>query len=310
MAGPLHITIVHHVFQGNWRDANTVPEVLRDLDERFGLKRIVFVGDRGMVTSRNLDDLRTRGHGDIVGRNRRRSGEVYDYIQLRDRTIDRMPCGHHCQRKEQSAQDAGPGGLSNEDGVRVFVVHSEERPGFESAQRKKYMERVRIKLAALEKRVAEGRLKSAEKIGAAAAAILVRNHGHRYFDWRLENGVFRFFDIRSTHPRAGVRGQIHHPNGGEKPVAARSRADLQGALGGPGVVKSPGAADSRFSKCRRSWLVLCKRDLVDWAGLAHCSHVSPAGLLASLRDQRKGCQHDAIRRGSGEHYLGTQRFVR
>jgi len=34
-----------------------------------------------MVTSQNLDDLREHGHGYIVGRNRRRSGEVYDYIQ-------------------------------------------------------------------------------------------------------------------------------------------------------------------------------------------------------------------------------------
>ena len=53
--------IAHHVFPGNWRDANTVPEVLRDLDERFGLKRIVFVGDCGMVTAKNLDELRARG---------------------------------------------------------------------------------------------------------------------------------------------------------------------------------------------------------------------------------------------------------
>src|SRR5262249_19387956 len=30
--------IAHHVFPGNWRDANTVPEVLGDLDERFGLR--------------------------------------------------------------------------------------------------------------------------------------------------------------------------------------------------------------------------------------------------------------------------------
>jgi hypothetical protein len=64
--------------------------------------------------------------------------------------------------------------------VRVFVVHSEERLEFERAQRMKSMERVRIKLAALQKRVAKGKLKSAEKIGAAAAAILARNHGHRY----------------------------------------------------------------------------------------------------------------------------------
>src|SRR5262245_54123360 len=39
------------------------------------------VGDRGMVTSHNLDELRDGGHGYIVGRNRRRSGEVFDYIQ-------------------------------------------------------------------------------------------------------------------------------------------------------------------------------------------------------------------------------------
>jgi transposase len=94
---------------------------------------------------------------------------------------------------------------SNEDGVRVFVVHSEERLVFENAQRTKSMERVRIKLAALEKRVAQGRLKSAEKIGAAAAAILASNHGHRYFDWRLENGVFRFFE----HPLHFTREQAY-----------------------------------------------------------------------------------------------------
>jgi hypothetical protein len=28
--------IAHHVFAGNWRDANTVPQVLRDLEQRFG----------------------------------------------------------------------------------------------------------------------------------------------------------------------------------------------------------------------------------------------------------------------------------
>ena len=41
-------------------------------------KRVVFVGDRGMVTSQNLDDQRGGGHGYIVGRDRRRSREVFD----------------------------------------------------------------------------------------------------------------------------------------------------------------------------------------------------------------------------------------
>jgi hypothetical protein len=38
------------------------------------LGRVVFVGDCGMVTRYNLDDLRHNGHGYIIGRNR--CGEV------------------------------------------------------------------------------------------------------------------------------------------------------------------------------------------------------------------------------------------
>jgi transposase len=76
----------------------------------------------------------------------------------------------------------------------VFVVHSEERLEFERKQRGKAMGRVRAELEALQKRVAEGRLKAPEKIGAAAAAILGRNHGHRYYDWCFKDGVFSFFE--------------------------------------------------------------------------------------------------------------------
>src|SRR5262245_12779929 len=46
--------------------------------------------------------------------------------------------------------------VSNKPGVRVFVVHSEDRLAYEHAQRVKAMGRVRTKLEALAKRVAKG----------------------------------------------------------------------------------------------------------------------------------------------------------
>jgi transposase len=196
--------IAHHVFPGNWRDANTVPEVLRDLDERFGLRRVVFVGDRGMVTAKNLDELRARGQGYVVGRNRRRSGEIYDYIQRATGEWLECPVGITASERNDPPKTLVQEVPSDQDGVRVFVVHSEERLAFERAQRMKSMERVRIKLAALQRRVANGRLTSAEKIGAAAA-ILARNHGHRYYDWRLEKGEFKFFE----HPIHFAREQAY-----------------------------------------------------------------------------------------------------
>src|SRR6266700_224983 len=195
--------IAHHVFAGNRRDANTVPDVLHDLEQRLGLKRIVFVGDRGMVTSQNLEDLRGGGHGYIVGRNRRRSGEVLDYIQSATGPWIECPAGITAREKATAPKTFVQEVAANKPGVRVFVVHSEERLAFELTQRIKAMGRVRTRLEKLERRVEGGRLKAAEKIGAAATRVLTRNHGHRYYDWSYDGGVFRFFE----HPVHFTREQ-------------------------------------------------------------------------------------------------------
>jgi transposase len=197
--------IAHHVFEGSRRDAKTVPDVVRDLEQRFGLKRIVFVGDRGMVTSQNLDDLRAGGHGYIVGRNRRRSGEVFDYIQSATGAWIECPPGITAREKAVPPKTLVQEVPSIKSGMRVFVVHSEERAAFERAQRVKAMDRVRVRLEGLQRRVAHGRLKAPEKIGAAAARILSCNHGHRYYDWSYEDGVFRFFE----HPLHFSREQAY-----------------------------------------------------------------------------------------------------
>ena len=49
--------IAHHVWAGNTRDSKTVPEVVADLSKRFAFRQVVFVGDRGMVTEKNLQVL-------------------------------------------------------------------------------------------------------------------------------------------------------------------------------------------------------------------------------------------------------------
>jgi transposase len=42
------------VFEGNTADPKTVPSQVKKLRERFGLKQVVFVGDRGMITTARL----------------------------------------------------------------------------------------------------------------------------------------------------------------------------------------------------------------------------------------------------------------
>ena len=86
--------IAHHVFAGNDRDASTVPSVLADLEQRFGLDRLVFVGDRGMITRDNLALLRAHGQGYILGRKpapQPRSGRLH---RQRHRAVAPMPARH------------------------------------------------------------------------------------------------------------------------------------------------------------------------------------------------------------------------
>jgi transposase len=49
-------------FEGNTGDPSTVGNQIAKLKERFGLKRVVMVGDRGMITEARIkDDLKPAG---------------------------------------------------------------------------------------------------------------------------------------------------------------------------------------------------------------------------------------------------------
>jgi len=190
--------IAHHVFPGNRRDAKTVEGLLHDLQERFGLRRIVFVGDRGMVTSENVDLLRAHAQGYIVGLQRRRRPEVRRYVERATGPWLECPAGISARERSEVPQTLVQEVASDQPGVRVFVVHSDERLGYERSQRERSMQRVREELEALEQRVRKGKLKAPEKIGAAASRVLARNHGLRYYDWKLEDGQFHYFE----HPKS------------------------------------------------------------------------------------------------------------
>jgi transposase len=193
--------IAHHVFRGNARDATTVPAVLKDLDRRFGLRRVVFVGDRGMVTAANLEQLRSQGQGYVVGLNRRRREDVYQYIERATSAWTECPVGQTAREKAEVPRTRVQEVPSVQPGVRIFVVHSDERLTYERGQRLQAMERTRAQLEALERRVAAGKLIDPAQIGAAAARILSRWHGYRYYAWAYTAGRFRFFDHPVNLPR-------------------------------------------------------------------------------------------------------------
>jgi len=188
--------IAHHVFAGNRLDQTTVTEVVRDLNQRFELNRVVFVGDRGMMTVGNVKEIRKLQQGYLVGLQRRNRRDTFEYIEKAEGQQDwqECPAGIAASEKAVVPKTRVVEVEGKEAGVRVFVVHSEERELYERSMRELSMERARKEMEALQAQVEKGELKEPDKIGAAAGTQLRRHHGHRYFAWELHPGKFRFFE--------------------------------------------------------------------------------------------------------------------
>ena len=190
--------IAHHVWEGNRVDHSTVQEVINDLRKRFAFGRVVFVGDRGMVTDENIESITKDHHGFLVGIKRRRNPQLDAWLAAVDDTkwID-CPGGINAQeRKTHPLRTRAQEVPSGDPAIRVIVIDSDERRGYEQTKREQAMERARQKLEKLQERIASGDLKRPEKIGAAVERIMQRYHGYRYFDWRLHSGLLEFSESK------------------------------------------------------------------------------------------------------------------
>jgi len=95
------IPLCHHVFHGATPDKSTVREVVRDLKERFGLKRVIFVGDRGMLSEENLEYILEEDLGFIVCHRLRQNNEIKDLITDTHEGLDTDPGAGKQYREEE-----------------------------------------------------------------------------------------------------------------------------------------------------------------------------------------------------------------
>ena len=159
-----------------------------------------------MVTESNLETIENaQGEwGFLVGMTRRQNPEAETLIDqvVQEKWID---CEVGINAQETKQQDRPRTRVQevqcDREGVRVFVVDSDERRAYEQRMPKKAMQHVYEGLKKVQTRVAKGRLKKPEKIGAAVDRVLQRHHGYRYYDWQLKDGQLHFIEHPINLPR-------------------------------------------------------------------------------------------------------------
>jgi transposase len=74
------VPVFHEVFEGNTADRATLKLAVEKLRERFDIRRIIFVADRGLFSRENLDLLDEEGYECILAMKRRRDKEVEELM--------------------------------------------------------------------------------------------------------------------------------------------------------------------------------------------------------------------------------------
>ncbi len=168
------IPLCHHVFPGNTADKTTVAEVVRDLKKRFDIGRVIFVGDRGMLTDANLECLLTEGVGFIVAHPLRRNTVAREVIGRLWRRFDRK--GH----TEQFFEDV-------RQGVRFVIAYSPTIARETKAARKRRLAQadawIRQRLEALARPSGRGQRPTPQ------------GTYDRIRDYLRDKGLLKFYDI-------------------------------------------------------------------------------------------------------------------
>lgn len=159
-------------FEGNTPDAGTLGKKVEQLGERFGLREVVLVGDRGMVCNVSIEEeLRPAGMRWVSAL---RSASISRLIRHGALQPDRFS-GHEVAR------------LTSPDfpGERLVVCHNPAVAARRAANREALLSRTETRLGELAAQYAAGTIsrdRLSEKIGEARRWKMLKHIDHRFDD--------------------------------------------------------------------------------------------------------------------------------
>lgn len=174
--------IAIEVFSGNTADPSTVGSQIKKLRERFSLQRVVLVGDRGMITSRRIDEeLR-----DIDG---------LDWITaLRTESIRKLVSQQAIEPSLFDEKDLAEIISDDFPGERLVVCRNPLLASKREHKRRELLEATEQALDKIVKAVTRKRnpLRDAGKIGVRVGRILNKHKMAKHFELDIQPGKFSY----------------------------------------------------------------------------------------------------------------------
>ncbi|RPI17963.1 MAG: IS1634 family transposase, partial [Acidobacteria bacterium] len=170
------------VFAGNTADPVTFTEQIGKVRRRFRVGRVVFVGDRGMITSRRIDE-------DLRGR------QGLDWITaLRADSIQKLASGGVIERSLFDDRDLAEVSSPDYPGERLIVCRNPLLADQRARKRRELLEATEKGLAALAAAVARPKraLRGKERIALRLGRMIDRYQVAKHFTWEIGDASFTY----------------------------------------------------------------------------------------------------------------------
>ncbi|MCH2516436.1 MAG: IS1634 family transposase [Dehalococcoidia bacterium] len=174
--------IAVEVFPGNTADPVTFTQIVARVRNRFGIKRVVFVGDRGMITSARIDE-------DLRG------VDGLDWISaLRSEGIRKLIKGKPVQRSLFDERDLAEITSDDFPGERLIVCRNPQLAEERARKREALLQATEKQLEPIRKATLRKRspLRGQDEIGLRVGKIIGKHKMQKHFQLTITEKSFSF----------------------------------------------------------------------------------------------------------------------
>ncbi len=172
--------IAVRVFPGNTSDQTTVIDQIRELKVKFGIEDMVFVGDRGMITSKRISELESDDFDWMKYITAIKREEMMQFVENNEHPIQ-LGLFDHTKLVEVTY-----------NGKRYILCHNPLRKEEDNVTRLRLLEKTEEKLQSIENNVKAGKLKKKDKIARRLYRWINKWNMERFFTVKYDEGFFKF----------------------------------------------------------------------------------------------------------------------
>lgn len=173
--------IYFRIFRGNMQDKQTVIDMLEGLNTNFYFDSYIFVGDRGMVTIKNLERIKTLGLDYLVALTHTESRQLLHSLEFQQLEL------YDSQIPVEILGDT-------RDGSRYILCGSPYRRAHDEKLFEKLLTKGREALESVQAMVDKGVIKDRDKILKRAQKKLTKSGADPYYDFTYENGQLEIIE--------------------------------------------------------------------------------------------------------------------